>query len=106
MKGYRCDLKYNELTDLREKFWKSKKHHQETWHVIRQAAVLEAEKGLTYLTTNRLHVIDGCINHITDNKGNHYWLPNFCINEPYMEKNLTNFDEKRPPVIIKVNLFL
>ena len=33
-----------------------------------------------------LTTAEGCINHIIDEEGNHYHIPNYCINDPYFEK--------------------
>lgn len=35
-----------------------------------------------------LTTAEGCINHIIDEEGNHYYIPNYCINDPYFEKEL------------------
>lgn len=35
-----------------------------------------------------LTTAEGCINHIIDEEGNHYHIPNYCINDPYFEKEL------------------
>lgn len=35
-----------------------------------------------------LKTADGCINHIIDQCDNHYLIPNYCINDPYFEKEL------------------
>ena len=39
-----------------------------------------------------IKTVDGCINNLIDSKGNHYKIPNYCINEPCFEKIET--DEK------------
>lgn len=51
-----------------------------------------------------LTTAEGCINHIIDTEGNHYFVPNYCINDPYFEKNLEAKDnvEEKP---LKLKLF-
>jgi hypothetical protein len=67
-----------------------------------------------------LKPFDDCINHLVDDKGNDYFIPNYCINDPYFEKiivpdddgkqindeNCENICQKQnDPRIIKINLF-
>ena len=35
-----------------------------------------------------LEPVNNCINHLIDEKGNHYYIPNYCINDPYFEKTI------------------
>ena len=51
-----------------------------------------------------LTTAEGCINHIIDEEGNHYHIPNYCINDPYFEKELKVDDnvEERP---LRLKLF-
>ena len=51
-----------------------------------------------------MRTADGCINHIIDKKGNHYIIPNYCINEPYFEKSY-KIDKNVKEEIIKVKMF-
>lgn len=48
----------------------------------------------TYLHQFQLKTANGCINHLIDEKGNHFYIPNYCINDPYFEKELPFIDEK------------
>lgn len=40
-----------------------------------------------------LTTANGCINHIIDMEGVHYFIPNYCINDPYFEKSFEDQDE-------------
>jgi len=40
------------------------------------------------LQSNELTLVNGCVNHIKDSEGNEYIIPNYCINDPYFEKDL------------------
>ena len=67
------------------------------------------EKSLNYLATNGIQPVDGCLNHLIDSQNKEYRIPNFCINEPFMEKELHVKEEHREfhkiDVII-LNLFI
>lgn len=45
------------------------------------------------LKTNNLKALKGCINLIQDNEGIIYRVPNFCINQPYFEKEIAKLDK-------------
>ena len=47
---------------------------------------------------------DGCINHLIDSNGNDYYIPNYCINDPYFEKELSE-EEKDDEETIEIFLF-
>ena len=89
MKGYKCNLKIDELMKKREEFWKCKDEISETWNVINQACVYDVYRANMLLEKYNLKCVDGCINHIIDENGEHYYIPNYCINDPYFEKELS-----------------
>lgn len=51
-----------------------------------------------------LTTAEGCINHIIDTDGIHYFIPNYCINDPYFEKSFEDQDEIEEE-ILKLTLF-
>jgi hypothetical protein len=92
MKGYKCDLKINELNKLRDEFWSSKKVLRHQWKIIHQACVYDHIKAEEYLARNEMKTVNGCINNLVDIDGNEYKIPNYCINDPYFELELLQDD--------------
>ena len=91
MPAYKCNLKVNELEKKRKAFWHSKKNdtkHIQQWNIIHQACVYPHIKSEEYLAEHGFKTLDGCINICVDPQGNIYKVPNYCINEPYFEKEL------------------
>ena len=90
MKGYKCNLPIDKLTEKRDNFWKVKDNHDypnyKTWRIINQACVFDEYRANILLEEYQLTTFNGCINHIVDKKNNHYIVPNYCINDPYFEK--------------------
>ena len=90
MKGYKCDLPIDKLNEKREIFWSARNNktnkNYEIWRIINQACVYDEIRANMLLEENELTTFNGCINHIIDKKGNHYIIPNYCINDPYFEK--------------------
>ena len=91
MKGYKCNLQIDKLNEKRDEFWNKRNAHgnphYKTWRVINQACVYDEYRANMLLEEYNLTTFDGCINHIVDKKGNHYIVPNYCINDPYFEKD-------------------
>ena len=88
MPAYKCDLKIDELIELRDQFWASRQTHKIQWKNIHQACVYDHIKAEEYLYKNNIKTLDGCINQCVDAYGNIYKVPNFCINDPYFELEL------------------
>ena len=53
---------------------------------------------------NNLTTYDGCINHIVDKNGIHYIIPNYCINDPYFEKEFKE-NKNVQSIELKLNLY-
>ena len=108
MKGYKCNLQIDKLNQKREEFWDKRNHHDnpnyKIWRIINQACVYDEYRANVLLEESHLTTFEGCINHIVDKKGNHYIVPNYCINDPYFEKEFTikeNIEKKN----LKINLY-
>ena len=93
MKGYKCNLQIDKLNQKRDDFWSKRNSHgspnYKTWRIINQACVYDEYRANVLLEEYSLTTFEGCINHIVDKKGNHYIVPNYCINDPYFEKEYT-----------------
>ena len=108
MKGYKCDLPIDKLNKKRDEFWDLKNSHgndnYKIWRVINQACVYDELRANMLLEEYGLTTESGCINHIIDQEGNHYHIPNYCINDPYFERQYKvkkNIEEKK----VKIKLF-
>ena len=108
LKGYKCDLPIDKLIEKRDEFWSFKNTHSNpnyrTWRIINQAVVYDEYRANVLLEQYELTTAEGCINHIIDKKGNHYIIPNYCINEPYFEKSY-KIDKNVKEEIIKIRMF-
>ena len=104
MPGYKCDLKIDELIELRDQFWASRQTHKIQWKNIHQACVYDHIKAEEYLYKNNIKTLDGCINQCVDAYGNIYKVPNYCINDPYFELELLPKDNSHNEEI-EITLF-
>ena len=108
MKGYRCNLKVDELNKLREHFWEvktnSKNNNWLVWNTIKRAVSFDELRASLLLEEYEIKTVDGCINNLIDSKGNHYKIPNYCINDPYFEK-IEIYEKKVEEKMIKIKLY-
>ena len=63
------------------------------WKIVQQACLHDEYRANVVLEKHRMRTAKGCINHIIDENGYHYYVPNYCINDPYFEKDLNNNNE-------------
>ena len=108
MKGYKCTLQIDKLNQKREEFWNLRIAHgapnYKTWRVINQACVYDEYRANVLMEEYGLRTFDGCINHIVDKYGTHYIIPNYCINDPYFEKEY-KIEENIEKVDLKLILY-
>ena len=108
MKGYKCKLQIDKLNKKREDFWNLRNAHgapnYKTWRIINQACVYDEYRANVIMEENNLTTFEGCINHIVDKNGVHYIVPNYCINDPYFEKEY-KIDENIQKKELKLNLY-
>ena len=108
MKGYKCDLKIDELNKKREFFWNEKTNYKnknwKIWNVIKRAVLSDELRANLLLEEYNIKTVEGCINHLIDKDGNYYKIPNYCINDPTFELN--NKDEHYiKEQIIKIRIY-
>ena len=108
MKGYKCDLKINELNQLRKHFWEVKTSHSNknwvVWDTIKRAVEFDESRSSILLEEYNIKPVNGCINHLVDSKGNYYKIPNYCINDPYFEKIIVDENNVKEEKI-KIKLY-
>ena len=108
MKGYKCNLPIDKLNEKREEFWGTRNAHNNSnykiWRIINQACIYDEARSRMLLEDYELKLFNGCINHIIDKNGNHYIIPNYCINDPYFEKEY-KIDNNIENKSLKIKLF-
>ena len=88
MKGYKCDLPIDQLNDKRRLFWDTKIAENKNWEIVRKICIADEERIKQYLSENKFMLKKNCLNHIIGPDGTHFYVPNYCINDPYFEKEL------------------
>ena len=102
MKGYKCNLPIDELNEKRRVFWDTKINENKDWKLIAKICISDEERIKIALNENHFVLKENCINHIIGPNGTHFHVPNYCINDPYFEKELIKSDVEEKK--IKINL--
>ena len=109
MKAYICNLSLSELNKRREKFWKNKINPKNKnwiiWKIIHQAITYDEHRSKLLLEEYEISPLNGCINHLIDNNGNEYNIPNYCINDPYFERNINENDNIPGKTVVKIRFY-
>lgn len=104
MKAYKSTLKIDELNALRDEFFASRMQTQgPIWKQIRHASLLDCERAQQMIVVLNLTPMNGCMNLLVDPNGYYFAVPNFCINDPYLEKIFVDADEERETKRLKVS---
>ena len=64
----------------------TRKFNKEIWKLLKLACLTDHVKSASVLKENNISTIQGCMNEVIDSKNIIYNIPNFCINDPYFEK--------------------
>ena len=100
MRAYKCDLNITELTNLRDSFWDAAKmQNYPVWSILQQACIFDHQKSEIFLNNNNFITKEGCINNCIDPNGVVYHIPNFCINDPYFEKEILPVESNKTEII-------
>lgn len=103
MKAFRSVLPFDQLNKLKHEFWISKKEDKKIWTVIKQASESDHLAAVALLQSMGIVPISGCINQLIDNNDKIYAVPNFCINDPLVKRELNSKEKiKAEQIIVKV----
>ena len=90
------------MNKMREQLWTTKIEEEENRRIMQQDCVFDEERSNTTLGKYNFEIAENCVNHIKEPDGEHYYAPNYCINDPYFEKELSLKDEPEK----EINLIL
>jgi len=109
IKSYKCPLPYNQLNELREKFWKSKKTNKYIWKVIRECCETDNETAAILLEAAECACKENLTRvYLINNPDKIFRVPNFCVTDPMFERdyeNLKKIHAKEREKNIKITCF-
>ena len=80
-----------------------RKNNKKTWNVLKQAVYRDYEKCQEILLSHLITPVNGCINHCIDKNNVIFRLPNFVVNDAYVEKELSDVVKDKNE---KLNVYL
>ena len=103
MKAYKSDLSLEDLNKKRQKFWDKKTNPKNLnwtiWNTIHQAINYDETRASLLLEQYNICTINDYINNSIDEKENKYKIPNYCINNPYYERNFAKDFNKEKKIL-------
>lgn len=76
------------------------------WSIIHRAIELDEPRDIHYLQHFHIEPINGCISECKDKNGNIYKIPNYCINDPYFEREIKyDSDNKMEEIYLIVKFY-
>lgn len=94
--SYKCDIPYDQLQELRDKFWASKKRDRRYWKVIKECCETDAETAVMLLEAAEMACVEGDLRQVMClfNPDFIFRTPNFCVCDPKFERDYDNLKEK------------
>ena len=108
--AYICKVPYDELNELREKFWNSRKYNKRVWKAIRECCESDAETAVMLLEAAEMACVKNDLREVIvlDNPEYVFKVPNYCVCDPVFERNYDKIREENKDieqVKIKIILF-
>ena len=108
--SYICNIPYDKLNQLREKFWESKKRNRRVWKAIRECCESDANTAVILLEAAEMACLNNNLRQVIElsNPDYIYKVPNFCICDPVFERDYDKIKENNKDiesVKLKINLY-
>ena len=87
--AYKCDIPYDQLNSLREKFWDSRIRYKRAWKVIRECCESDADTAVILLEAAEMACVKDNLREIMilSNPDIIFKVPNYCICDPVFERD-------------------
>ena len=95
--SYICKMPYDQLNELREKFWNSRKNYRRIWKAIRECCESDAGTAAILLEAAELACAhDDLREVIALGEPDHVFkVPNFCVCDPVFERDYNQIKAKK-----------
>ena len=98
--AYKCDIPYDQLNSLREKFWDSRIRYKRAWKVIRECCESDADTAVILLEAAEMACVKDNLREIMilSNPENIFKVPNYCICDPVFERDYEKIKEENKDI--------
>ena len=107
--AYVCKIPYDKLNELKEKFWKSRKHNLRVWRAIRECCESDAETAVMLLEAAELSCVKNDLRQviILTNPDYIFKVPNYCVCDPVFERDYDKIKAKNKNIeSVKIKIIL
>ena len=94
--AYVCDIPYDQLNELKEKFWKSRVKYKRVWKAIRECCESDPETAVILLEAAEMACVHNDLREVIvlQNPDYIFKVPNYCVCDPVFERDYTQIKEK------------
>jgi hypothetical protein len=106
--SYKCKIPYDQLNELKEKFWNSKKKYRRIWKVIRECCESDAGTAVILLEAAEMACAHNDLREVIvlSNPDIIFKVPNYCVCDPVFERDYEEIKKSEiPENKIKVILY-
>ena len=107
--SYKCKIPYDQLNQLREKFWNSRKNNKRVWKAIRECCESDANTAVILLEAAEMACVHSDLRQvIVLTKPDYIFkVPNYCVCDPIFERDYAQIKEKNKDVeSVKIKIIL
>ena len=107
--AYICKIPYDQLNELREKFWNSRTKNRRIWRAIREICESDAGTALILLETAEMACLHNDLREIIvlSHPDYVFKVPNYCICDPVFERDYNQIKEKNKDIEeVKIKIIL
>jgi hypothetical protein len=107
--AYECKIAYDKLNELKEKFWKSRKHNKRIWRAIRECCESDADTAVVLLEAAELACAKSDLRQVIvlTNPDYIFKVPNYCVCDPVFERDYDKIKAKNKNIeSIKIKIIL
>ena len=108
--AYKCEIPYDKLNELKEKFWKSRVKYKRVWKAIRECCESDSETAILLLEAAEMACVHNDLREVIvlQNPDYVFKVPNYCVCDPVFERDYTKIKEDKKDteeVEIKIILY-
>ena len=98
--AYKCDIPYDKLNELKEKFWNSRVKYRRVWRAIRECCESDQGTAVILLEAAEMACVHGDLREVIvlQNPDYVFKVPNYCVCDPVFERDYTQIKEKNKDI--------
>ena len=98
--AYICNIPYDKLNELKEKFWNSKKKYKRVWRAIKECCESDPETAVILLEAAEMACVKNDLRQVIvlQNPDYIFKVPNYCVCGPVFERDYKQIKENKKDI--------